>query len=552
MPLGADAVRVPVSPGRLFATQTALLIAAAIVTALTFSADLPTAQSRLSVGLTILVLVTVVVGVATWDRPWARTVVVVIPLVDLVALNQLRAASPTSGFGFLIVLPVAWLALNAGKLGAAIGVVGATITAWSPLALRELGLNPGGVGAPSVAATASLNVAVLTVAGVIAMSSVREAAQRRLLTTQARRSADAHRQARRDEGVLNAVMDAVPFGVVSLDPQGTYQGSNRAARAMMRHVGLPLSPTPHGLPLYHLDGVTPVAAGDLPHVRGLAGDAIDGETYWIGHPDTNRVAVEVSGRLVLDPDGVVDRLVVVFRDVGDSIEAEAARDQAVSSVSHEFRTPLSSILGYIELAADTPDLPDEAADHLAVAERNTTRLLTLVNDLLATRGRTSRTAVPMTLALMDLTEVVTESVTALRPVAADRVIALTLDAPAPQAVTGDAFRLRQVVDNLVTNAIKYNVDGGSVTIELSGGPTEALLTITDTGHGMTEQEHVEVFLPYHRTADAVVSTVTGSGLGLAISREIVERHGGTIRLEAAESGGTTAVLVLPRDAGGAR
>ena len=180
MPLGADAVRVPVSPGRLFATQTALLIAAAIVTALTFSADLPTAQSRLSVGLTILVLVTVVVGVATWDRPWARTVVVVIPLVDLVALNQLRAASPTSGFGFLIVLPVAWLALNAGKLGAAIGVVGATITAWSPLALRELGLNPGGVGAPSVAATASLNVAVLTVAGVIAMSSVREAAQRRL------------------------------------------------------------------------------------------------------------------------------------------------------------------------------------------------------------------------------------------------------------------------------------------------------------------------------------------------------------------------------------
>lgn len=552
MPLGADAVRVPVSPGRLFATQTALLIAAAIVAGLTFSADLPTARARLAAGLTILVLVTVVVGVATWNRPWTRAVVVVIPLVDLLALNQLRAASPTSGFGFLLVLPVAWLALNAGRAGAVIGVVGATVTAWSPLVLRELGFDPGDVGAPSVAATASLNVAVLIVAGVIAMSGARESAQRRLLATQARRSADAHRQARRDEGVLNAVMDAVPFGVVSIDPGGTYRGSNRAARAMMRHIGLPLAPTPLGLPLYHLDGVTPVASTDLPHVRGLAGDAIDGETYWIGHPGANRVAMEVSGRLVLDSDGAVDRLVVVFRDVGDSIEAEAARDQAVSSVSHEFRTPLSSILGYIELASDTPGLPDEAADHLAVAERNTTRLLTLVNDLLTARGRAPRTAVPMTLARMDLAEVVTESATALRPLATDRVIAMTLDATEPQTITGDAFRLRQVVDNLVTNAIKYNVDGGSVTIELTGDAAEVTLAITDTGHGMTEQDHVEVFQPYHRTADAVVSSVIGSGLGLAISREIAERHGGTIRLESAESGGTTAILVLPRDAGGAR
>lgn len=552
MPLGADAVRVPVSPGRLFATQAALLVASLIVTGLTLGSDVPTAESRLAFGLVLLVLVTAFVGVASWDRPWSRTVVIALPLIDLLALNQLRSASPRSGFGFLLVLPVAWLALNGGKVGALLGVIGATITAWAPLVLVHLGVNPGDVGVPSVAATASLNVAVVVVAGVIAVSSAREAAQRRLLATQARRSAEAYRRARRDEGVLNAVMDAVPFGVVSLDPEGTYRGSNRAARAMMRHIGLPLSLPPRSLPMYHLDGVTPVAADDQPLVRGLAGDTIDGETYWVGHPDAKRVAVEVSGRLVLDPEGAVDRLVVVFRDVVDSIEAEAARDEAVNSVSHEFRTPLSSILGYIELAADTPGVPAEAADHLAVAERNTTRLLTLVNDLLEVRGRAPRTAVPMTLARMDLTEVVTESATALLPLATDRVIALTLDTPEPQTMTGDTFRLRQVVDNLVTNAIKYNVDGGSVTIELTGDATEVTLAITDTGPGMTEQEQVEVFQAYHRTPDAVVSTVTGSGLGLAISREIVQRHGGTIRLESAEGGGTTAVLVLPRDAGGAR
>lgn len=552
MPLGADAERVPVSPGRLFATHTTLLLACVVVAALTIAADVPTAERRLVVGLAVLVLVTAFVGVATWDRPWARWVVTALPLVDLVAVSQLRAASPTSGFGFLLMLPVAWLALNSGRKGALIGITAATLAAWAPLTLGDLGFNPGGVGTPSLAATASLNVAMIVVGGVIAVSHDRQTAQRRLLATQARRSAQAYLQARRDEGVLNAVMDAVPFGVVSLDPGGTYRGSNRAARAMLRHLGLPMAATPHGLPIYHLDGVTPVAPEDLPYVRGLAGDAIDGETYWIGHPDAVRVAVEVSARLVLDSGGSVDRLVIVFRDVGGTIEAEAARDQAVSSVSHEFRTPLSSILGYLELAAETPGVPDEAAEHLAVAERNTTRLLTLVNDLLAARGRAPRTAVPMTLATMDLTEVVTESVTALRPLATDRVIAMTLDADEPQVLLGDAFRLRQVVDNLVTNAIKYNVDGGSVTIELVGDPTSVTLTITDTGHGMSEQDHVEVFQPYHRTRDAVVSTVTGSGLGLAISREIVERHGGAIRLESAESGGTTAVLVLPRDAGGSR
>ena len=551
MPLGADADRVPVSPGRLFATHTTLLLACVVVAGLTIGAGVPTAGPRMAFGLTLLVIVTAFVGVATWDKPWARWVAIALPLLDLLAVSQLRAASPTSGFGFLLILPVTWLALNSGHRGALIGVAAASVAAWAPLTLGDLGFNPGGVGVPSLAATASLNVAVLVIGGVIAISHDRQAAQRRLLATQARKSAHAYRQARRDEGVLNAVMDAVPFGVVSLDPAGTYRGSNRAARAMLRHLGLPMAATPLALPVYHLDGVTPVAPDDLPHLRGLAGDAIDAETYWIGHPDAVRVAVEVSARLVLETDGAVDRLVIVFRDVGGTIEAEAARDQAVSSVSHEFRTPLSSILGYLELAAETPGVPDEAAEHLAVAERNTTRLLTLVNDLLAARGRAPRTAVPMTLATMDLTEVVTESATALGPLATDRVIAMTVDATEPQVLLGDAFRLRQVVDNLVTNAIKYNVDGGSVTIELAGDASSVTLTITDTGHGMSEQDHVEVFEPYHRTADAVVSTVTGSGLGLAISREIVQRHGGTIRLESAESGGTTAVLVLPRDAGGA-
>ncbi len=533
--------------GRLFLTQAALLFAGGTIAALTLLADLPYAADRLTIGLAVLVLVTAFVGIGARDGRTPIRLLVAIPLIDMLAVGVLRVATPTSGFGFVLVLPVAWLALNGGRRGAAVGVGATTLIAWLPLLLDAVGIDlSGGVGVPTAAATASLTVVVVVIAAVLSNTATRMSAQRRLLDDQARRSESAYQQAQRDEQVLNAVMDSVPFGVVSLDSDRRYLGANRTARAILRHVSLPIETLADQLPLYHLDGVTPVQLEDRPHVRGLEGEVVDGEVYWLGHPGESRVALEMTGRLLRNADRSVDRLVVVFRDVGDSIEAEAARDQAVASISHEFRTPLSAILGYIELAADTADLPVDAQDHLAVAERNTTRLLTLVNDLLATRGRTPRSSVPISLRSVDLAEVLADSVKAVRTLANDRLVTITVDAPPSVPILGDGFRLRQVLDNLVTNAIKYNVDGGSIAIDLVADDESASLSITDTGPGMSERERTEVFEPYVRTTSASASSAHGAGLGLAISRDIVEQHGGSVHLEAADTGGTVAVLELPR------
>lgn len=550
MPRSILADAVPLQMGRLFVTQSALLFATATVALLTLQAGLPYVGQSLITGLVGMVLLTVAVGVGTWDVRWAGRALVVLPLLDLVLIGLMRAAAPTSGFGFVMLLPLVWMALNLSRRGAAIGTALVVVLAWGPLVASSLDrrLLPAleTVGTPTAAASASLTVVAAVIAVVVSSTADRFAAQGRLLETQAKRSQSSYRQARRDERVLNAVMDAVPFGVASLDPDHSFRGSNRAARAMMRHLGLPVG-TPIGqLPVYHLDGATPVERDDLPYVRALAGDVVDAETYWIGHPGERRMAVEVSGRLVRDDAGGIDRLVLVFRDVEGSIEAEAARDQAIASISHEFRTPLSAILGFIELAADTPDLPRDAAQHLDVAQRNTTRLLTLVGDLLATRGRTIESTVPLTLGPVDLAVILGDAVTALRPLMNDRLLTLTVDAAPCAPVLGDAFRLRQVLDNLLHNAIKYNVDGGAIAVDLAVDGDVVRASIADTGVGLSPREREEVFEPYRRGADARAGTVPGTGLGLAISRGIVEQHGGTVRLDAGDMGGTTAVLELPR------
>lgn len=550
MPRSILADAVPAQMGRLFVTQAALLFASATVALLTIQAGLPYVGQSLVAGLVGMVLITVLVGVGTPDERWLRRALFVLPLADLVLVGLMRAAAPTSGFGFVLLLPLAWMALNLSRRGAAVGTCLVIVLSWGPLVLSSLDMRllPAleAVGTPTAAASASLSVVATVVAAVISSTAERFAAQGRLLDTQAKRSRSSSDQARRDERVLNAVMDAVPFGVVSLDPDHVFRGSNRSARAMMRHLGVPVGTPIDQLPVYHLDGTTPVERDDLPHVRALAGDVVDAETYWIGHPGDRRMAVDVSGRLVRDDAGGVDRLVIVFRDVGGSIEAEAARDQAIASISHEFRTPLSAILGFVELAADTPGLPREAAQHLDVAERNTTRLLRLVGDLLATRGRTMESTLPLTLGPVDLAVILDDAVTSLRPLMNDRLLTLSVDAVPTAPVMGDSFRLRQVLDNLLHNAIKYNVDGGAIGVDLDVDEDVVRVSIADTGAGLSARERDEVFEPYLRGADARAGAVPGSGLGLAISRGIVEQHGGTVRLDGGDMGGTVAVLEIPR------
>jgi len=226
---------------------------------------------------------------------------------------------------------------------------------------------------------------------------------------------------------------------------------------------------------------------------------------------------------------------------------ERAKSEFLSSVSHELRTPLTSILGYTALLReDTAGLP-EAGDHLDVIERNATRQLRLVEDLLSI-ARIQAGEFEVHRCPVDLAEVVRLGVEGMRPAAKEAGLRLESESECatPARVLGDADRLDQVLANLLSNAIKFTPRGGRVIVTLRTSPEEAVLTVTDTGPGIQPQERARLFERLFRGDDVERLQVSGAGLGLAIARSIVEAHDGTIEVRTEPGqGGATFELTLP-------
>jgi signal transduction histidine kinase len=220
------------------------------------------------------------------------------------------------------------------------------------------------------------------------------------------------------------------------------------------------------------------------------------------------------------------------------------KDEFIASVSHEFRTPLTSIRGYAELLQEA-DLPAEQREFVTVIDRNSARLAGLVEDLLL-MAQIQSGGLPLDLDEVVLNHLIARAGEAAKPFAASKHIELDIDTE-PELVTtqADAERLGQVLDNLVSNAIKYTPDGGGVSITMTHTGTAATIAVSDTGIGIPEGEQAQVFSRFFRTSNARDSGIDGSGLGLAITRGIVEAHGGTIGFDSVEGVGTTFRLTVP-------
>jgi len=210
-----------------------------------------------------------------------------------------------------------------------------------------------------------------------------------------------------------------------------------------------------------------------------------------------------------------------LRDTVDELEAaQAIKDEFLALVSHELRTPLTSICGYTEMLQGE-QLADEQHDYVNVIERNATRLLGLVEDiLLMTRIQTG--GLPLELGDVILNDLIARSGDTARPFAASKEIDLDIDSGPNIATQGDPTRLGQVLDNLVSNAIKYTPNGGEVSITMTRMDETATITVTDNGIGIPSDEHGHMFDRFFRTSNARNSGIPGTGLGLAIAREIVE------------------------------
>jgi len=232
-------------------------------------------------------------------------------------------------------------------------------------------------------------------------------------------------------------------------------------------------------------------------------------------------------------------------------EANRAKSGFLSRMSHELRTPLNAILGFGQLmqsSAATPLTPQQATcvEHILSAGDH---LLQLINDILDL-AKIEAGKIQLSLENVYLETVVQECLTMTGAMAAKhRIQVLVGQGPEPDmAVTADHMRLRQVVLNLISNAIKYNRTGGTVTLSCGRAPDGRLrLTVADTGHGIPEAQRDMLFRPFTRL-DAEYKDIEGTGIGLTITKQLVEMMGGTIDYVTAEGKGTTFWVDLPGSA----
>ena len=236
----------------------------------------------------------------------------------------------------------------------------------------------------------------------------------------------------------------------------------------------------------------------------------------------------------------IDGAVVVLHDVSELRQLESVRRDFVANISHELKTPLTAIRGLVETILDDRQMDRDTHDRFIEKIRDqSTRLGNLVSDLL-TLSRLESGPGGLRFEAMDLRETVAESVRTQTHVAETKRVDLHLGVP-ERAVTieGDSEAMRELVDNLVSNAIKYTPSGGRVDVKLVAENGSAVLEVADTGIGIPPEEQSRVFERFYRVDKARSRQLGGTGLGLSIVKHVALAHGGSVSLKSASGRGST-------------
>jgi len=222
-------------------------------------------------------------------------------------------------------------------------------------------------------------------------------------------------------------------------------------------------------------------------------------------------------------------------------ELNRQKDEFVSSASHELRTPITSIIGYVELLEEE-ELDDFQRSSVTTIARNARRLADLVESLLEL-GRPRDPGA--TVATSDAARIAKEVVQSLVPLAEHGDISLTAPVTETLSVAVPAIDLDRILTNVMSNAVKFTSRGGSVTLGVSATSTDAVITVVDTGIGMSADVVEHIFERFYRAPDAAIRGITGTGLGLPLVHGLVSKHHGTVDVESVPGSGTTFTVTLP-------
>jgi signal transduction histidine kinase len=417
---------------------------------------------------------------------------------------------------------------------------------WVIVLASQLGPNGGALA--GAAASGLYLVAVLVVGG--SQSPVELAVRTAAVTAiglgtglVARRISSDAEELQTTSALQSALLDSTLDGICLTDAEGNVLLSNAPLRRISMEFGLP----PFGTVVDRLLSIAELTTEPERYRERMLALSTNLE------PSEDEFELTGSGRVfrgytapVFQPEGMLIGRIWTLREVTADRQLERLRDAFVAAVSHELRTPLTSISGFVEMLEDEEHgLGAEARSYLDVIRRGTTRLQRIVEDLLLV-AQIEADRLELRAGPADLAEIAAAAVEAARPAAEEKEITLELRSDGALHLDADASRLGQVLDNLVSNAIKFTPSGGSVVVSTRNEGGRAHVEVADTGVGVPQDEVGQLFSRFYRASSATRRAIPGTGLGLVIARAIVEAHGGSIQLESREGAGTRVAVSLPR------
>lgn len=257
------------------------------------------------------------------------------------------------------------------------------------------------------------------------------------------------------------------------------------------------------------------------------------------------IHIELQTSILADAEGKPSGAVLVLHDVSQLRRLEEIRTDFISNVSHELKTPVAAVRGLVESILDDPDMDAETRTRfLERVEKQSDRLSSIVSDLLSLSAIEARKDLPRH--PVELQAVLRDSITRQVGEAEEKELALRAELPEePVTVLGDAEDLRQVFDNLLSNAIRYTPEGGRIWVRLSASESAAVVEVEDTGIGIEPVHHDRIFERFYRADKARSRELGGTGLGLAIVKHIVHGMQGGIEVESQPAKGSTFRVTMP-------
>ena len=254
---------------------------------------------------------------------------------------------------------------------------------------------------------------------------------------------------------------------------------------------------------------------------------------------------ETSWQVLANPvvaSGQVAGAVVLFMDVTEREQRERLRREFSANVSHELKTPLTSISGFAELMKEGLVPPEKIPEFSGDIYKESLRLIGLVNDIIQL-SRLDENSTQFQRAPVDLYDLCAQSIERLSPVAARQSVTLALTGEHAE-IMGVEQLLKEMIYNLLDNAIKYNVPGGSVTASVRKSAGRTILSVADTGIGIPYAHQPRVFERFYRVDKSHSKEVGGTGLGLSIVRHAAQYHGARLELKSQPGKGTTITVTF--------